>query len=205
MERTGFHTVDTDEKVDRIIAAASDAFLAYGFRRVSMADIAEGAGMSRAALYLHFRNKEDIFASVAARYYAKVARDMKAALTGSARADAALKAAFRAKIAPPFRRMLESPHGRELLDARAAVSPQEIAAGDAALVAVLADWLAAGMRAGRLAAAPLGMPASSNSARDTARVILAAVHGVVAAAVDFETLSRDLDRLAALFGRALSA
>ncbi len=44
--------------------AALRAFSLYGYQRMSMEDIAQGAGLSRAALYLRFRNKKDIFATL---------------------------------------------------------------------------------------------------------------------------------------------
>jgi AcrR family transcriptional regulator len=52
---------DPNEKLERILDAALDQFAAYGFSRTPMADIAKAAKMSRPALYLHFRNKEEIF------------------------------------------------------------------------------------------------------------------------------------------------
>src|SRR5690606_37864829 len=50
---------------ERILGAAFVRFARYGFRRTSMEDIAAEAGVSRAALYLQFRNKEEIFKSLA--------------------------------------------------------------------------------------------------------------------------------------------
>jgi len=55
---------NADEKRDRVVAAATNVFLRYGFYRTTMADIAKAAGMSRPALYLLFPGKEDIFAAV---------------------------------------------------------------------------------------------------------------------------------------------
>jgi AcrR family transcriptional regulator len=54
-------TADPAEKRSRILEAALEKFSAYGIARTSMADIAAAADMSRPALYLHFRNKEEIF------------------------------------------------------------------------------------------------------------------------------------------------
>ena len=48
----------------RVLLAATDTFLRYGFARTTMGDIAEGAGISRPALYLVFPNKEAVFAAV---------------------------------------------------------------------------------------------------------------------------------------------
>lgn len=61
--------------------AAFETFRAYGFRRTSMEDIAKAAGMSRAALYLHFRNKEDIQRSMTVAYYDSVASKVEEAFS----------------------------------------------------------------------------------------------------------------------------
>ncbi|MEO1613491.1 MAG: helix-turn-helix domain-containing protein, partial [Pseudomonadota bacterium] len=45
----------------RILESAVGVFGRYGFKRCSMEDIAEAAGMSRPALYQHFKNKTEIF------------------------------------------------------------------------------------------------------------------------------------------------
>lgn len=190
---------NTNDKTARIISASFEAFRLYGFKRVSMADIAKGAGMSRAALYLHFRNKEDIFASLVADYFARTAQVMEEALRDAPDAQSALKAAFAAKVAPPFDALLNSPHGPELLDAKAEVSGEIVAEGDAKLVSVLTVWLATGLTDGSLTLGDLGA-----SAREVARVILAAVHGVVDGATEYTTLRDDLDRLAVMFARALT-
>lgn len=195
-------SANTNDKTARIISASFEAFRLYGFKRVSMADIAKGAGMSRAALYLHFRNKEDIFASLVADYFARTAQVMEEALRDAPEAQTALKAAFAAKVAPPFDALLNSPHGPELLDAKAEVSGEIVAEGDAKLVSVLTVWLATGVSDGSLTLGDLGDLGAS--AREVARVILAAVHGVVDGATDYATLRDDLDRLAVMFARALT-
>ena len=57
-----------DDKKSRILAAARSVFLRYGFKRVSMNDIAEAAAVSRPALYLLFKNKEEIFIAAYLRW-----------------------------------------------------------------------------------------------------------------------------------------
>ena len=49
---------------ERIIAAAWQEFLTYGFADASMRRIASGAGMSAAGLYKHFPSKEDMFSAL---------------------------------------------------------------------------------------------------------------------------------------------
>ena len=59
-----------DPKRDIILDAAKEVFLRYGFSRTTMDDIARGAEISRPALYLHFRNKGDIYRALAMRLLA---------------------------------------------------------------------------------------------------------------------------------------
>ncbi len=50
-----------------IVDAAEKLFFSRGYENVTMEDIAKELEMSRAALYLSFRNKEDIYAAIAIR------------------------------------------------------------------------------------------------------------------------------------------
>lgn len=56
-----------EETRERVLDEAGKLFLRYGFRRTTMEEIAALVGMSKAALYLHFRNKEDIFGQFCTR------------------------------------------------------------------------------------------------------------------------------------------
>jgi Bacterial regulatory proteins, tetR family len=55
------------EKTEHLIATARKVFLRYGYRRVTMGDLAESAQMSRPALYLVFPSNEQIFTEVVSR------------------------------------------------------------------------------------------------------------------------------------------
>jgi len=50
-----------EAKKAKVIEAAQSVFFRYGYRRVTMRDIAEAAGISRPALYLLFCSKEEVF------------------------------------------------------------------------------------------------------------------------------------------------
>ena len=52
---------DRDQRVDQIRRAAIPVFASQGFKRTSMADLAEAAGVSRPALYQYFDNRADLF------------------------------------------------------------------------------------------------------------------------------------------------
>ena len=76
------------------------------------------AGMSRSALYLSYRNKEDIFRSLAIRYFDEAIRDMEAALNRPHQSrEHAMLAAFVAKDGKFMEAVLSTPHGEELMDA----------------------------------------------------------------------------------------
>ena len=55
------------ETRNRILDAAEDVFHAYGVSRTSLADVAEAAGVSRGAIYWHFKNKSDLFDAMCER------------------------------------------------------------------------------------------------------------------------------------------
>lgn len=181
------------DKPDAILDAAFHAFAIYGFRRTSMDDIARGAGMSRSALYLHYRNKEDIFRSLAQRYFAQSLADLRAVLSGTdGPAADRLTAAFRAKDGKFMDVVLGTPHGSELMDAGFAISGDLAQQGEAQMVAVLADWLRR-----------RGLPDDLGSAEDMAGTIMAALKGLKASSASLETYRSGQQRLARIIGRAL--
>ena len=185
--------VPQPDKQDLILIAAFAAFSTYGYRRTSMDDIAKGAGISRSALYLHWRNKEDVFRSLAARYFEEVLRDMALALADASQgAEAALMAAFVAKDGKFMEAVLTTPHGSELLDAGFAISGDVVAMAEGRLVAVLADWLAR-----------RGLPDGIGKPAEVAETILTALVGLKKTAKTLESYRLGEARLARLFARAL--
>lgn len=171
-----------------ILDAALAVFARYGFRRTSMADIAREAGMSRAALYLHYRNKEDIFRSLSAAFYDRAAQDVAAALRADGPADVVLRAAFEAYGGAAIAALLESPHGEELLDTKANSAADIAREGEARIAGLFAQWLE---RRG------VDDPA------ETAAVILAAKHGLKPTITSLEDYRAKLSRLARLIGMGL--
>lgn len=55
--------METQERRERIFAAAEGLLCEQGYERVSMAAIAAAAGMSKKTLYLLFRDKEELVRS----------------------------------------------------------------------------------------------------------------------------------------------
>lgn len=156
-----------------ILKAAFEAFSSYGFRRTAMEDIARAAGMSRAALYLHYRNKEDIFRSLTQFYYDDAAAQVQQVLAQDLPVDQALAQAFAAQAGQIFEALLASPHGEELLDTKYASSADIAQAGEARLVTVYAAWLREQSAAGRIS-----LDVAQGDAEALAATMLAALHGL---------------------------
>lgn len=182
------------ERQDTILDAAFRAFATYGYRRTSMDDIAKGAGLSRSALYLTYRNKEDIFRSLAIRYFDEAIRDMRAALDRPGQSpEQALFAAFVAKDGKFMEAVLSTPHGEELMDAGFSVTGDVAAAGEARMAEEIANWLAR---------SPL--PDGIGTPIDVARSITAAIKGLKTSVRSMAEYREGQARLARLFARAIS-
>jgi AcrR family transcriptional regulator len=51
---------------ERTLAEATRLFVAYGYNGISMREIAEAVGVSKAGLYYHFKDKQDLFLAILA-------------------------------------------------------------------------------------------------------------------------------------------
>lgn len=72
-----------------ILEAAAELLAARGVAKVSLDDVATAAGVTRGAVYHHYRNKTGLFRAVIARLQADVADAVVAAAEGAGRAPAA--------------------------------------------------------------------------------------------------------------------
>lgn len=52
---------DNTAREQRILDAAADLFIHYGYDKTTVDDIARAAGISKGAIYLHFKSKDDLF------------------------------------------------------------------------------------------------------------------------------------------------
>jgi len=116
-------TEDLHPKRDAILSAAFTQFSRYGFRRTSMEDIAKETGISRASLYSHFENKEEIFRTLSASLHEKALSEAEGHLKGvnsqggeGAQLSASIAAALIAKLGPFHEVLTKSEHGNELAD-----------------------------------------------------------------------------------------
>ncbi|MGD7653845.1 MAG: TetR/AcrR family transcriptional regulator [Verrucomicrobiales bacterium] len=99
---------------DRILDPAMELFIRHGFRRTTMGDIAKKADMSRPALYLVYRNKEEIFRAVVLRYSMELeqlgCRRIAAKHTLAGKLDAVMQT----WVVDPYKMISHSPEAGEL-------------------------------------------------------------------------------------------
>jgi AcrR family transcriptional regulator len=69
--RGGHHGRQTDTR-SRAQKVALELFAEYGYEKTSLREIAERLGVTKAALYYHFKSKEDIVHSFADDYFAEI-------------------------------------------------------------------------------------------------------------------------------------
>ncbi|GAA4918393.1 helix-turn-helix domain-containing protein [Nesterenkonia rhizosphaerae] len=61
------------QTAQNVLGAATELFASFGFNEVSVDDVAEASGVTRGAVYHHFRSKQGLFREVAARLQSTVA------------------------------------------------------------------------------------------------------------------------------------
>lgn len=105
-----------DQKRARIIEGAMKVFLAYGFARTTMDDIARAADVSRPALYLVFKNKTDIYRAIAAMMLEESTETARSALASGGPFAERMMDAIHGAMISLIQQVQRSPHGDEILD-----------------------------------------------------------------------------------------
>jgi len=103
---------------DRILEAAMTVFRRHGFRRSSIEETAEAAGLTRQALYHHFKSKEALFRAVIERVHDGALADGAAAAQRAEAAGGTLADIVIAQVAARLKAFVASfdgsPHVEEL-------------------------------------------------------------------------------------------
>ncbi|MBB4065335.1 TetR/AcrR family transcriptional regulator [Gellertiella hungarica] len=177
-----------------ILEAAFRCFAQYGFKRVSMDDIATAAGLSRPALYNHFKNKTEIFRACFAALGAQVADEACAASSKAGGLVEALDQLLATAFVKPHRELGLMPHGAELIGMK-----NEFAAD------LMAEWFAGVEKQAAVliekwqgnAADPLYPPAT------VARLLVDAVEGIKTRAPSIDEAEADMKAMVRLFAAAI--
>jgi AcrR family transcriptional regulator len=139
----------------RILDAAEKLFSRMGFRAVTMARVAEEAGLAKATVYAYFADKDDLFRAVAEDVAERVALALERALEGEGDTTTRLVRALVAKDSLIWELVAGSPFAGELFAARDRLVRHLFDALDrrilAAVAAALADGVERGLPPARLA------------------------------------------------------
>lgn len=106
----------SEEKRKHILSTALETFFKYGYKRVSMNEIAEAAGISRPGLYLHFNSKEEVFRATILQYADDLIEEIIKGLPSQKTAEEKILYAFEVWTVRRFDLTLKSPEAKEISD-----------------------------------------------------------------------------------------
>jgi len=120
----------SDDRLERILDAAYASFARHGVRRTTMDDIAVAAEMSRAAVYQHVQNKDDVFRRLTTRIFDGALVQARAAAAHEGPLTDRLHKVLAAKMELVLQLVADSPHAEELLGAGGRLTADLFAAYD---------------------------------------------------------------------------
>ena len=106
----------TEQIKPKILAAALTVFMRYGYKKVTMNDIAIEAGISRPAIYLVFKNKQDIFKAVVVDFFSQATLEIQNGLTKLETVEEKLRFAFEVWYIRPAISAEKVPYSLELTE-----------------------------------------------------------------------------------------
>lgn len=90
---------------DAVLSAAEELFSARGFKRSTMQEISERAGLAKGSVYLYFKSKEELFLTVCFKGIEGFGESLEAAASGHRVLEEKIKAVYLAYV----RHSLEKP------------------------------------------------------------------------------------------------
>ncbi|NBD28154.1 TetR/AcrR family transcriptional regulator [Paenibacillus glycinis] len=130
-----------DKKKLHILTVALDVYFKYGYKRVSMNEIAEAAGISRAGLYLYFKNKEEVFNATILHYGDTLIAEIKEGLSSKNTPEDKILYAFEVWSIHNFDQSLRSPEVKEMTDSSLSFAQEALDASYNKLEVVLTSIL----------------------------------------------------------------
>ena len=85
------------ERREQLLDAAREVMLRYGYRKATLEDVAQQAGVSRATVYNYFSNKEELFRAIISQVVQRLREAVAADLDPTAPPDEQLLAFVRAR------------------------------------------------------------------------------------------------------------
>ncbi|MDX3526723.1 TetR/AcrR family transcriptional regulator [Streptomyces sp. ID05-39B] len=162
-----------DDRAGHILDSALTVFRQYGYAKTTMQDIARAAGMSRAALYLHFAGKEELFRAGSRRAHSRALELVDASLAEEGDVLSMIDTAIAAYFTELTAQISSSAHGGELFDATHTITEDIVGEARTALVARLTVALEEAAEAGDVRFA-----AVDTTAEDLALLLLSVMDGL---------------------------
>ena len=86
------------QKYERIIESAVEIFAQKGFHETTMKEIAEAAGVGKGTIYVHFKNKDDLFSKILDRGIDELAQYVNGEINNINTPGKKLKKAIKAQL-----------------------------------------------------------------------------------------------------------
>jgi AcrR family transcriptional regulator len=160
------------EKRGAILAAAQALFGHYGYRRTSIEDIAQEAGIAKGTVYLYFKSKEEIFRALCQQLIEHVLSAAEAASQTEGTIAERLRRILAAKFDYFFELVHGSAHARELIDAKNRLSVDLFTQADRRYLRLLTATVAKAAETGELRLDRVGL-----EAEDAAEVLIRSAAG----------------------------
>ena len=160
---------------ETILAAALTCFARDGYRRTALDRVAREAGISRAALYLHFGSKEALFRALVAAWHARATAEAAEAARGDGDLADRVTGVLAAKTGRFFDLLRSSEHAEEFLDENHRLCGELSAEAAATHTRLLARMLSRAAADGEIALAGAGL-----SAAEAAELLLDTAEGIKA-------------------------
>src|SRR6267378_4104016 len=157
----------SEDTAEKILFAAIQRFSKFGYRRTSINDVAEEAGLARATVYLYWKRKQDLFVAGLERFNSQswILAEAAAAKKGST--EERILATVMAQYGATSDIVHGTPSGHELFQANLqfgrAVVEECLRHGEKLLTGLLQQ----GIRDGEF-----DLPRSSGHAADIARIVV---------------------------------
>ncbi|MEM0929153.1 MAG: TetR/AcrR family transcriptional regulator [Pseudomonadota bacterium] len=145
------------EKREAVFDAAASVFAQYGFRRTSMNDIAQAAGISRPALYVLFENKEDLFRQLASNRQNEAISEAVSILEQDAPFTERFTLAILAYERIYYEPIAGSPHAAEFMDTALGLVSDDMMKRHNRLVQYLSDVIDQAAGEGHVSLKRIGM------------------------------------------------
>ncbi len=128
-------------KQEQVLSAAAGCFVRYGYRRTTMSDIAVAAEVSRAALYLMYSSKEDVFRAVVTRLFATMLAEISEGMDAQAEPVEQLRFVFEVWCVRPFKAVQDAPDAADLFDNSRRLAADAWTKAEADFEAIITDIL----------------------------------------------------------------